>query len=278
MDIRAHVISLNEVRARVISELNAELDATAGRDRNEEEKAKIARLDLRIDEIDAEVRTFVARETRETEAAQLRAGLESIIGTHAVEVREQNDNQRLRKWLAAPMNMRGEYEIDLQAAMHERALLRSGATPEEIRVMNYATTSGSLVVPTLMARTLSEYLEAGIAAYRIGATVLNTPTGGPLTLPRLTAHSIASGSIPQGTALGGTDPTFGTVTLNSYKYSQLVAVSQEMLDDTGFDLAAWLVRDIGRGIARQVIRITRNRADSEPGHALSEERSTIKIH
>lgn len=250
MDIRSHVISLNEVRARVISELNAELDATAGRDRNEEEKAKIARLDLRIDEIDAEVRTFVARETRETEAAQLRAGLESIIGTHAVEVREQNDNQRLRKWLAAPMHMRGEYEIDLQAAMHERALLRSGATAEEIRVMNYATTSGSLVVPTLMARTLSEYLEAGISAYRIGATVLNTPTGGPLTLPRLTAHSIAAGSIPQGTALGGTDPTFGTVTLNSYKYSQLVAVSQEMLDDTGFDLAAWLVRDIGRGIAR----------------------------
>ena len=72
MDIRAHVITLNETRARVFNELKAVLDDTAGRERNEEEKAVIARLDARIDELDAEVREYVARETRESEAAELR--------------------------------------------------------------------------------------------------------------------------------------------------------------------------------------------------------------
>ena len=74
MDIRAHVIALNEDRARVVEQLRAELDATAGRERSAEEAQKIARMDARIDEIDAEVREFVARETREREAATLRHG------------------------------------------------------------------------------------------------------------------------------------------------------------------------------------------------------------
>jgi hypothetical protein len=69
MDIRARVEALNAERLNVVEQLRAELDATAGRERSVEEQTKIDRMDARIDEIDAEVREFVARETREREAA-----------------------------------------------------------------------------------------------------------------------------------------------------------------------------------------------------------------
>ena len=47
MDIRSHVIALNEDRARVVEQLRSELDYTAGRERTAEEAQKIARLDAR---------------------------------------------------------------------------------------------------------------------------------------------------------------------------------------------------------------------------------------
>ena len=49
MDIRSHVIALNEDRTRVVEQLRSELDYTAGRERTAEESQKIARLDARID-------------------------------------------------------------------------------------------------------------------------------------------------------------------------------------------------------------------------------------
>jgi HK97 family phage major capsid protein len=250
MDIMLATEELRTERMRLINEQNAELEATAGRARNGEEQAKIDRIDARITEIDTEVRYLDGLIRREKEAAQLREGLESHIGEVANNQRVANDSARLRKWLQTEPHLRGTFEIDVTQAMAERRLLRQGATAEEIRVLNYQTTAGSLVVPTEMARSLSEYLEAGIAAFRVGATVLNTATGGPLQIPRLSAHSIASGSIPQGTALGGTDPGFARIQLDSYKYSQLVAVSSEFVRDSAFDLTPFLIKDIGRGIAR----------------------------
>ena len=72
MDIRAHVVALNERRLNVFNQLQAKLDETAGRERSVEENAVIERMDADIDAIDAEIRSFVARETREQEAAAIR--------------------------------------------------------------------------------------------------------------------------------------------------------------------------------------------------------------
>lgn len=252
MDVRAHVVALNEQRMKVVSELNGVLDDTAGRERNEEEKTKIARLDARISEIDAEVREFVARETRESEAAQLREVNGHLFGSTGAQQRVMSENESIRAWLATPAHVRGDYPVDIQAARAERMALRSGASVEELRALNYQTSSGSLVVPTNMARELYQYLEASIAAFRVGATVMNTADGAPIKIPKLGAHGVAAGSIPQGTAIGGTDPTFGQVSLDAYKYGQLVAISSELLRDSAFDISSWIAQDIGYAIGRLV--------------------------
>jgi HK97 family phage major capsid protein len=249
MNIRSHVIALNEDRARVVEQLRSELDFTAGRERSAEEAAKIARLDARIDEIDAEVREFVARETREREAATLREQTLSVFGEARTAARDARHADAFRSWLADP---RGEFEVDIQRAMRERQMLRAGASPEEIRALAWDATSGSLVVPTTMARSLFDLLEANISAFRIGATQMNTSTGENMQLPRLQTHGIGTQVSGQGTALAGSDPVMNRVNLNVYKYGQLVRVSNELVNDAAFDIASWLGGDIGYALGRIV--------------------------
>ena len=249
MDIRSHVIALNEDRARVVEQLRSELDYTAGRERTAEESQKIARLDARIDEIDAEVREFVARETREREAATLREQTLSVFGDTRTAKRDAHSVDAFRSWLANP---HGEFEVDIQRAMRERQLLRQGASPDEIRALAWDATSGSLVVPTTMARSLFDLLEANIAAFRIGATQMNTSTGENMQLPRLQTHGIGTQVSGQGTTIAGSDPVMNRVNLNVFKYGQLVRVSSELVNDAAFDIASWLGGDIGYALGRVV--------------------------
>jgi HK97 family phage major capsid protein len=250
MDIREQTNALREERMNVFNQLQARLDDTAGKERSEEDQAVIARMDARIDEIDTAVQDLDRRYRREVEAGQLREAQSSIFGEARVETKETSDSDQLRSWLSG--EQRGDFEINIEAARREKMAVRNGASPEELRAMNYQTSSGSLVVPTALSRTLYEYLEAGIAGFRVGASVVNTATGEPIQFPTVGAHAIASGSIPQGTAVAGTDPTFGRVQLDSYKYGQLVAVSSELVSDSAFDISSWLARDIGRGLSRLV--------------------------
>lgn len=249
MDIRTHVIALNEDRARVVEQLRSELDYTAGRERTAEEAAKIARLDARIDEIDAEVRQFVARETREQEAAALRQQTLSVFGEARTAANDKAQGDAFRQWLT---HRNGDFEIDIQRAMKERQMLRAGASPEEIRALAWDATSGSLVVPTTMARSLFDLLEANIAAFRIGATVMNTSTGENMQLPRLQTHGIATQVAGQGTLLAGSDPVMNRVNLNTYKYGQLVRVSNELVTDAAFDISSWLGGDLGYALGRVI--------------------------
>lgn len=46
------------------------------------------------------------------------------------------------------------------------------------------------------------------------------------------------------------DPAFTQVTLNAYKLTRLVLVSEELLQDSDFDIAAYLAEEFGRSFAR----------------------------
>jgi len=249
MDIRAHVIALNEDRARVVSELRADLDATQGRERNQEEIAKIAKLDARIDAIDVEVREFVTRETRETEAAALRESTMKVFGEANTTRAAVSADQYLREW--AQGRQSGELVVDLRGAQREREMLRHGASADEIRALAWDTGSAASLVPTTLARTLYEYMEASNSLFRAPTTKVYTAGGETMVFPRVGAHAIATQVSGQGTAFAGTDPTFAKMTLDAFKYGELVKVSSEVLSDSGIDIASFLGRDMGRALGRK---------------------------
>ena len=218
-----------------------------------ETRQKLERLDEAIDDADATVKALVAREKREQEAGALYEQDARIFGEPTVQAARDREQNVVKAWLKTPEHMRGDLEINIDAAAKERRMLRSGASHDEIRnAIAWDTGSIASAVPTDMARTLYEYMEASIAAFRIGAQQINTASGENITFPQLNAHGIATQVAGQGTALAGTDPTFANVTLGANKYGQLVPVANEVLTDAVFDVGSFLAQNIGRALGRLV--------------------------
>lgn len=83
------------------------------------------------------------------------------------------------------------------------------------------------------------------------AQVLATSTGESLTIPTLTAYSTATIE-GEGDVIASSDPTFSSITLGAYKYSFLVPVSNELLNDAGFNLTSLIAEQAGNAIGYAV--------------------------
>ena len=53
-------------------------------------------------------------------------------------------------------------------------------------------------------------------------------------------------------ALAGTDPTFLSMTLDAYKYGELVIVANEVVSDTSFDIVGFVMANIGRALGQKI--------------------------
>lgn len=257
MDVRAQVISLNEDRIRLFNQQDTLMEETRGRERSEEEKTTLERMDADIDRIDAEVRSLVARDTREREAGELReahADLFGRDGDRKVEQTRASEDQQLRDWYAKGTEYRNANPItvDINAARRERQMLRAGASANEIRALAWDTGSVASGVPTTMARSLYETLELFTVMLKAPTYQFTTDSGEQMKFPKVNAHAIATQVSGQGTTLAGTDPTFLSMTMDAYKYGELVIVAQEVITDAAFPIADFLGRDIGRALGRKI--------------------------
>jgi HK97 family phage major capsid protein len=77
--------------------------------------------------------------------------------------------------------------------------------------------------------------------------VINTTEGNQLTIPTMTAYSVATIK-GQGTAIDASDPTFSSITLGAMKYSFLIQAANELVTDAGFDLGAFLANQAGQAL------------------------------
>jgi|TARA_R110000764_G_scaffold2261_4_gene9659 HK97 family phage major capsid protein len=77
--------------------------------------------------------------------------------------------------------------------------------------------------------------------------VIATSTGESLTIPTLTAYSTATIK-GEGATIAESDPTFSSITLGAFKYSFLVPVSNELLNDAGFNLTSLIAEQAGNAI------------------------------
>jgi HK97 family phage major capsid protein len=272
MDIRTHVVALNERRLRINHEMQSFIDDCVkrhpGETFSEEEKSKLDKMTADIDEIDAEVRSFVERETREREHAELREAQHRVFGENRTERKEQTEEQEFRAWL------RGEPETvsrhvyvdesgstkrgftiraeDIARAAREREMLRQGASADEIRTLLWDTGSMASAVPTTMARDLWRIMEAQVSMFRAPTTRFNTAGGGNMDFPKEASVGAGTQVIAQGTAIGGTDPGFDKITLGAFKYGQLAAVASEVIQDAVFPVVPYVTSRVGTNVARLI--------------------------
>lgn len=246
--MKDYVNNLRDSRQRAWSEAREllEIAERENRELSAEEQAKWAQINADIDAKDEQIRSFVEIEHREREAAEARAAYEPVLGSAEIERRDRKAVDDVTRFL------RGEIrtlDLDLRGVAQEKRALRAGVPIELRDHTTDVAAGGGNTVPTSFARALYDYLEWYSGARQLGVTVITTTGGEALEFPNVATHGTAA-IRGEGTALGENDATFGKVTLNAWKYGQLIQVSSELLADTGVDLLSFVAEDAARGIAR----------------------------
>jgi HK97 family phage major capsid protein len=264
VDVREHVLALNEKRMNVNRQQQVFIEECItrhpGEAFNEEEKATIARMDADIDAIEADIHRFVKREEAATDDAALREAHANVFGTERVlEEQERTFAQRFASWARGERSAESDWEgkqntmsMDLRPAHRVADMLRMGASHEEVRALLWDTGSIASGVPVTTAASVYQLMTAGIAAFRMPTTKISSDSGDAMKFPRVNAHGIGTQVIAQGTAIGGTDPTFLSMQLDAYKYGQLVQVANETIADNGFDTLGFVTSNIARAVAQVI--------------------------
>lgn len=253
LDAVAHAKALNEKRLRAWNEGKALLDEATrrGTPLTASENRKWEKISDEIDKIDREREVYLAAERRQREAEAIREAEYRDFGQRAVDQRDRDEESYVRRFLDGDPEVR-RIVINHEAAFRERELIRSGRTPSEARALAWDTGSIASGVPVTTARTLYGYLEASLAMFRAPTTKVSTPAGETMHFPKLSAHAIATQVSGQGTTIAGTDPTFARMTLDAYKYGEIIIVASEVITDTAFDVVGFLGKDMGRALGRKI--------------------------
>jgi len=84
------------------------------------------------------------------------------------------------------------------------------------------------------------------------STILNTASGENLQIPSLAQYSTAA-IVGEGTAISESDPVFNSfITLAAFKFSFLVQLSTELIEDSGVDILSFLASQVGNELGFRV--------------------------
>ena len=265
MSLEQRIAAIQKERGQVWHQANTFLDEINKRSdprMNEEERTQWQRYNEDLDQLEADGDELVQRHELETERGQVREAQGIVFGEPNESRELQTTAADLRSWIRGEKRMdatdfegggrvNGIYS-DFSRVQRERDLVRMGASPDEVRALAWDTGSVASAVPTLFDRYLYEVMEESVSAFRMPMRRINTDSGASMEFPKVASHAIATQVAGQGTTIGGTDPTFAKLTLTPVKYGELIALADEVVNDTGVDIVEFVARDIGRAVGRRV--------------------------
>jgi len=225
-------IELRGRRAQLIKDADAIVAAaqTEGRSMTTEEKSKFEAIEadarglkqeIEIIERNAEMKKELASAQGEARAAAPKANASEAFGKY------------LRHGFAA-------------LTAEERSMIQKRGTATQVAGTDNL---GGYLVPQEFSNELDMASEFTGEVERL-AKKLNTAGGGLLDYPTLNDTATDANLISEAAAVTVQDMTFGNKQLSAYNYSSLVKVSQQLLQDSAFDLNAFLVEAMGERIAR----------------------------
>ena len=206
-----------------------------------------------LDVATAEKRDLSAEETQtyekiSKELEDRQATIEKLRADEARELRldaaTREMADQVRPVADAPRSVRSDAEVIRSMAKGE---LRSYSFEKR----DLVKTATGAPVPT------SFYDQVIMLARHVGpmlqtSTILNTASGENLQIPSLAQYSTAA-ITGEGTAIAESDPIFNSfITLGAYKYSFLVQLSTELIEDSGVDILSFLADQTGNELGFRV--------------------------
>jgi HK97 family phage major capsid protein len=227
------------------SKLLADRAASENRAFTTDEQERWEQLYGELEAVDRRIAELVAAEQREIDAV---ASFNKLAGrpvetgrlpSHAVLSGQDKDldqafRSAIRAKNPAPIEVFSENpRSNYQPGVEQRTLLTSTATQ---------------AIPSDVYSQIITHLVENSAVMAAGATVVNTPTGETLQIPKDTAF-VSSALTTEGSAISASDPTLAVVNLKAYKYASFFQVSSELASDTGTDLLGYLAKSAATSLA-----------------------------
>lgn len=225
-------IELRGKRAQLIKDADAIVAAAQaeGRSMTTEEKTK-------FEAIEADARSFKQEIDIIERNAEMKKELAATEGEARSAAPKATASSAFSKYLRHGMG-----SLNAQ----ERSLIQKRGTATQIAGTD---SLGGFLVPQEFSNELDVATLFTGEVERL-AKKLNTASGGLLDYPTVDDTATDANRVDEGTAVTVQDMTFANKQLSAYNYSSLVKVSQQLLQDSAFDLNAFLVEAMGERIAR----------------------------
>jgi HK97 family phage major capsid protein len=237
-----------EERANVWSQMTEVIDGADGRDLTGEERSKYDAAEKDLDRLTGEIELLERHASRA--AAFEKVDRSNVPGTTpAITYRSNVASDAEAEYRSAFVAyLRGGVE---ELDNDQRKLLRSGWESLESRAQAVGTNSaGGYTVPTGFRQKFVERMKDYGAVQNV-ATVITTDSGQALPWPTNDDTGNVGALLAENTQVAEQDFTIGTAQLDAYKYtSKLTRVSLELLQDSAFDIEAWVPRKHGERVGR----------------------------
>lgn len=233
---------LREQRMQVYSQMKSTLEDTRTSGMSADESEKYAKLEaeyLRLtSDIDARERAAKIEEA----LAKPTSAPEGIV---RAEAQQYVDAQRLYK-RAFDKWVRGQAD---ELSNEERRILREGRV--EHRDLSVGTGSaGGYLVPQEFSNRIFEHLKY-YGAMREVAGSITTSSGADLIWPNVDDTGNVGAILAENAAISEQDMSFGARTFKAWMYtSKLIQVSWQLMQDSAFDLDAFLGRKLAERLGR----------------------------
>jgi HK97 family phage major capsid protein len=244
-----------EERASVWNQMQ-DIEAGAdGRQMNQEEINRWDALEARLTALTSEIETAEANvsghERVRARSSELRSTLgrpgAPAIDTSTVNAGDSGDEGERRYAEAFGRLLR--YGAGGLSA-EDRATVQSRFGAIEGRAAGTGTTAGGYFVPQGFRQKIVETMKA-FGGVRQVAEVITTDTGATLPWPTNDDTANVGAILSENTQVTEQDVLLGQANLDAYMYtSKLIRVSLQLLQDSAFDLEAWLARKLGERIGR----------------------------
>lgn len=147
----------------------------------------------------------------------------------------------------------------------DRALNADEWTAIRNTMSTTTSSQGGYTVPTEVAQQVADALKQ-YGGVRAVADIITTSGSNPINFPTSDGTSETGELIAENTTATGADPSFGVVTLTTYKFSsKIVAVPFELLQDAAVDMEAFIRNRLATRLGRvQNTYFTTGTGSSQP--------------
>jgi HK97 family phage major capsid protein len=233
-------------RAELVTQMRAILDTARGEDRDltAEDKQSYTKAEADFKSLDEKV------ELEESQAAREGRLAHKAVIVNPATAADDDADESFWALFQTP-----EYNAAFTEYMRRTA---NGMSPDSRSVLdrvqmqaaafNVATDGqGGYTVPENWRNQLVE-ARTQYGVLRQLATIIQTAGGEPLHIPKVTDAQVAT-LTAEAAGYTESEDTFDEAILNAYKYGVIVKISEELLNDSLFDMAPFISRRAGRAIA-----------------------------